>query len=147
MSTNYIITLFLYIVHKKASPCSSPSPIVIRGTSHSFLHSLHLSHEKSPAGTKPTGLPMLKANICLFALICGGDGENRTPVQERRYQDFAERSLCLDLRFRQTQTTAIHPISMRFPFQASENWPSGIPLLAPYPLTREISRQGLALSG
>ena len=82
-----------------------------------------------------------------IGLEAGGDEENRTPVQERRYQDFSERSLCLDLRFRQTQTTAIHPISMRFPFQASENWPSGIPLLAPYPLTREISRQGLALSG
>ena len=146
MSTNYIITLFLYIVHKKASPCSSPSPILSERLP-SFLHLLHLPHEKSPAGTKPTGLPMLKANICLFALICGGDEENRTPVQERRYQDFSERSLCLDLRFRQTQTTAIHPISMIFPFQASENWPSGIPLLAPYPLTREISRQGLALSG
>ena len=146
MSTNYIITLFLYIVHKKASPCSSPSPILSERLP-SFLHPLHLPHEKSPAGTKPTGLPMLKANICLFALIDGGDEENRTPVQERRYQDFSERSLCLDLRFRQTQTTAIHPISMRFPFQASENWPSGIPLLAPYPLTREISRQGLALSG
>ena len=146
MSTNYIITLFLYIVHKKANPCSSPSPILSERLP-SFLHPLHLPHEKSPAGTKPTGLPMLKANICLFALIDGGDEENRTPVQERRYQDFSERSLCLDLRFRQTQTTAIHPISMRFPFQASENWPSGIPLLAPYPLTREISRQRLALSG
>ena len=44
----------------------------------SFLHPLHLSHEKSPAGTKPTGLPMLKANICLFALICGGDGSHLT---------------------------------------------------------------------
>ena len=146
MSTNYIITLFLYIVHKKASPCSSPSPIVIRETSQ-LSPSPAPTHEKSPAGTKPTGLPMLKTNFCLFALIDGGDEENRTPVQERRYQDFSERSLCLDLRFRQTQTTAIHPISMRFPFQASENWPSGIPLLAPYPLTREISRQGLALSG
>ena len=36
MYTNYIITLFLYIVHKKTSPCSSPSPIVIRGTSPAF---------------------------------------------------------------------------------------------------------------
>ena len=147
MSTNTIITLFLYIVHKKASPLSISIPYHQHQHFPSFLHPLHLPHEKSPAGTKPTGLPMLKANICLFALICGGDEENRTPVQERRYQDFSERSLCLDLRFRQTQTTAIHPISMRFPFQASENWPSGIPLLAPYPLTREISKQGLALSG
>ena len=45
MSTNYIITLFLYIVHKKASPCSSPSPIVIRETSQ-------LSPSPSPATRK-----------------------------------------------------------------------------------------------
>ena len=98
-------------------------------------------------GHRQVSSKFITGKICVFALIDGGDEENRTPVQERRYQDFSERSLCLDLRFRQTQTTAIHPISMRFPFQASENWPSGIPLLAPYPLTREISRQGLALSG
>ena len=37
-----------------------------------------LPHEKSPAGTKPTGLPMLKTKIYLFALICGGDDSHLT---------------------------------------------------------------------
>ena len=112
----------------------------------SFLHPLHLSHEKSPAGTKPTGLPMLKAKICLFALICGGDGENRTPVRKRCHTDFSERSLCLSFRYGQTQTTAVHPILEKFPSQPSRSQASGIPQLAPYSLRRELSEQGLALS-
>ena len=104
------------------------------------------AHEKSPAGTKPTGLSMLKTKICLFALICGGDGENRTPVRKRCHTDFSERSLCLSFRYGQTQTTAVHPILEKFPIQPSRSQASGIPQLAPYSLRRLLSEQGLALS-
>ena len=112
----------------------------------SFLHPLHLPHEKSPAGTKPTGLPMLKANICLFALICGGDEENRTPVRKCCHIDFSERSQCLNLESRQTLTTAVHSILEKFPLQSSRSQTSGIPQLAPYTLRRELRIQGLASS-
>lgn len=67
------------------------SILYIRKQAPAPLHPLSLSeglpqlspspspaHEKSPAGTKPTGLSMLKTKICLFALICGGDDSHLT---------------------------------------------------------------------
>ena len=78
--------------------------------------------------------------------MSGGDEENRTPVRKRCHIDFSERSLCLSFRYGQTQTTAGHPILEKFPSQPSRSQASGIPQLAPYPLRRELSEQGLASS-
>lgn len=76
------------------------------------------------------GYSYAKTNFCLFVLIDGGDEENRTPVRKRCHIDFSERSQCLDLRLKQTQTTAVHPILEKFPIgppgvrpQVSRNWP------------------------
>ena len=88
----------------------------------------------------------ITGEVYIFALIDGGDEENRTPVRKRCHIDFSERSQCLNLRVRQTQTTAVPPILEKIPLRPPEGNPLGIPLLASYPLTREISRQRLALS-
>ena len=88
----------------------------------------------------------ITGELCVLALIDGGDEENRTPVRKRCYIDFSERSQCFDLRIRQTQTTAILPILEKIPLRPPEVSPSGIPLSTSYPLTRDISRQRLASS-
>lgn len=105
---------------------------------------MHFAH-KNAVPANGTALYIASENL-IFALIDGGDEENRTPVRKRCYMDFSERSQCLNLRDGQTQTTADPPILEKFPLRPPGVSPLGIPLLASYPLTREISRQRLALS-
>ena len=69
--------IICFSIIKQAS-CQSSYYIIRTSTSPQLSLPLALPHEKSPAGTQPTGLPMLKANFCLFALICGGDGSHLT---------------------------------------------------------------------
>lgn len=87
------------------------------------------------------GFLSLRRLVCKIVIIIGGDEENRTPVRKRCYIDFSERSLCLDLRLKQTQTTAVRPISMKFP-SVSENRQLSILQFAPHPPVQEAVRQG-----
>ena len=105
-----------------------------------------MTHKKTRTTLEMVLAFFITGEFCIFALIDGGDEENRTPVRKRCHIDFSERSQCLSLRDGQTQTTAVPPILEKIPLRPPGVSPLGIPLLASYPLTREISRQRLALS-